>query len=192
MTGTILFGADLARRAEGAGAAPFSPSSTGRNGARTRPGPSHRRQTGAAHRGENGAGFGAAEIVARLEEAGATLLALPQRGYSPDLRTGGLEIVRAASESYGWEGNVKLRPPVPSAARITRMDEAFAWLALIPDGRYVLRRILAARALTHPLTGRHLYAWRRLGAALGADHKAVQRWHGEGVALLVAGLAGGR
>jgi len=76
----------------------------------------------------------------------------------------------------------------PPAARITRKDEAFAWLGLIPDDLYVLRRIVAARALIHSLSGRHLYPWRRLGAALDADRKAGQRLHGEAVGLLVAGL----
>jgi hypothetical protein len=47
---------------------------------------------------------------------------------------------------------------------------------------------LAPRALVHPLTDRHIYPWRRLGAALGADHKAVQRWHAQGIDLIVAGL----
>ncbi len=192
MSKTTGFGADLARAAGSGGAAPFPPSETGGNGAR---GGRRLRQTGGERGGENGARFGApgldAEaVIARLEEAGATLLALPQRGYSTRLRLGALEIVRAASEAYGWEGNTRLRPPVPSAAQITRMDEAFSWLGLIPDERYVLRRILAARALTHPLTGRHLYPWRRLGTALGADHKAIQRWHAEAVGLLVAALAG--
>uniref|UniRef100_A0A8J4HDL7 DUF6362 domain-containing protein n=1 Tax=Acidicaldus sp. TaxID=1872105 RepID=A0A8J4HDL7_9PROT len=182
-----LYGAGLARAAEAARAAPFSPSKTGRNGA---PHPALRRlrvlENGAPH----GAAYGAAEVIARLEEAGATLLALPMRGYATGLRMGTLDIVRQASEAYGWDANARLRPPVPSAARISRMDEAFSWLALIPDDRYVLRRIAAARALTHPLTGRHLYPWRRLGAALGADHKAVQRWHKEAVGLLVVGLGG--
>ncbi|MGC8525408.1 MAG: DUF6362 family protein [Acidibrevibacterium sp.] len=197
MSKATRFGADLARPAGSGGAAPFPPSETGGNGAR---GPRRLRQTGGVRAGENGARFGAARldapgldaeaVIARLEEAGATLLALPQRGYSTRLRLGALEIVRAASEAYGWEGNTRLRPPVPSAAQITRMDEAFSWLGLIPDERYVLRRILAARALTHPLTGRHLYPWRRLGTALGADHKAIQRWHREAVGLLVAALAG--
>ena len=59
------------------------------------------------------------------------------------------------------------------------MDRVLAWLSLIPDGKFVLRRIAGARALVHPLTGRHLYPWRRLGTALGADHKAVQRWHAQ-------------
>ena len=64
------------------------------------------------------------------------------------------------------------------------------WLRLIPDDRFVLRRIVASRMLVSPTTGRHLFPWRRLGTLLGADHKAVQRWHGQGVALLVRALAG--
>jgi len=40
----------------------------------------------------------------------------------------------------------------------------------------------------HPITERHLYPWRRLATALGADHKAVKRWHGQGIDLIVARL----
>ena len=68
------------------------------------------------------------------------------------------------------------------------MDEALAWLQLIPQDRYVLRRIVGARSLVHPISDRHLYSWRRLGSVLGADHKAVQRWHAQGIATIVAGL----
>ncbi len=130
-----------------------------------------------------------AEVVARLEAAGATLMALPARGYSTQLRQMKFDIVHTALEAYGWEG-AAVRPPVPSAAAISDMDEVFGWLTLIPEARYVLRRILGARALVHPITERHLYPWRRLGAMLGADHKSVQRWHGQGVEMLVAALAG--
>ena len=68
------------------------------------------------------------------------------------------------------------------------MDETFQWLGLIPDDRTVLRRLVSARCLVSPLTGKHLYAWRRLGALVGADHKAIQRWHGEGIRLIVKAL----
>ena len=129
------------------------------------------------------------EVVARLEAAGATLLALPAGGHSTRLRQMKFDIVHTALEAYGWESAV-LRPPVPSAAAISAMDEAFGWLARIPETRYVLRRILGARALVHPITQRYLYPWRRLGAMLGADHKSVQRWHGQGVEILAAALAG--
>jgi hypothetical protein len=127
------------------------------------------------------------EVIRRLEEAGAALLALPATGWSTRLRSGSLDIVRTAAESYGWTEGVA-RPPVPSAAKISRMDEALGWIAHIPLDRYVLRRIVGARSLVHPVSERHLFPWRRLGAVLGADHKAVQRWHGEGIALIVAAL----
>jgi hypothetical protein len=38
------------------------------------------------------------------------------------------------------------------------------------------------------MTGRYLYSWRRLGTAVGADHKAVQRWHAQGIDVIVAVL----
>ncbi len=126
---------------------------------------------GNAHAQDMAQEIDSAFIVYRLEEAGATLLALPGSGYSTRLRASG-----------------KIRPPVPSASRITRMDEALAWIVLIPKERYVLRRIVGARSLVSPVTERHLFSWRRLGSVLGADHKAVQRWHAQGIDMLVAAV----
>jgi hypothetical protein len=154
-----------------------------------RSGPDHGARHGAAHGAVHGAPvrIDAEFVVYRLEEAGTALLALPGSGYSTRLRTGSLEVVHTALEAYGWD-DAKLRPPRPDAARISRMDEALGWIVRIPRDRYVLRRIVGARALVSPTTERHLYPWRRLGALLGADHKAVQRWHAQGIALLVASL----
>jgi hypothetical protein len=126
-------------------------------------------------------------VIYRLEEAGATLLALPNTGHSTRLRLSHLDVVQNAMEAYGSE-RARIRPPIPSASRISRMDQALGWIAFIPDERFVLRRILGARSLVSPLTERHLYSWRRLGSVLGADHKAVQRWHAQGVDMLVAAL----
>jgi hypothetical protein len=126
-------------------------------------------------------------VVYRLEEAGATLLALPGTGYSTRMRTSSLEIVRTALEAYGWTAT-QIRPSVPSAEKITRMDEAMSWIRLIPLDRHVLRRVVGARSLVHPITDRHLFPWRRLGKAMGADHKAVQRWHAQGIAIIAAAL----
>jgi hypothetical protein len=130
------------------------------------------------------------EIVARFEAAGATLLALPGQGYSTRIRTMRFDVVHSALDAYGWQG-AAVRAPVPSAAAISDMDEVFSWLTLIPEAKYVLRRIVSARALVHPVTLRHLYPWRRIGAMLGADHKSVQRWHGQALLLLQAALAAG-
>ena len=131
-------------------------------------------------------------VIMRLEEAGRVLLALPNTGPSTRLVQSGMEWVRDAAEAgsamSAAPSRVKLRPAVPSAQEITRMDEALAWIPMIPLDRYVLRRVVGARCLVSPMTGRHLYTWRRLGVALGADHKAVQRWHGQGIDRIVAAL----
>jgi hypothetical protein len=162
----------------------------------------HGAQHGAGHGTRHGTGHGApvctpdgarvdAEyLIYRLEEAGRTLLALPHSGPSTRLRTARHDIVQSALEAYGWHSvEPRLRPPVPSPAQITRMDEALDWIPRIPQDRYVLRRILGARALISPITGRHLFSWRRLATLLGADHKAIQRWHAQGIDLLVHLLA---
>ena len=143
----------------------------------------------------NGDALDAEAVVYRLEEAGQTLLALPSTGWSTRLRAPRLDVVRNAVEGYGWENwrrdAVPMRAPVPDGERIDRMDEAMAWIPLIPRDRYVLRRIVGARSLVSPLTDRHLFSWRRLGTLLGADHKAIQRWHAQGIDLIVKALREG-
>ena len=163
-------------------------------------GASHGAQHGAEHgaphgaeHGANGGANGGAEfhtaetIAARLEEAGETLLCLPPGGYTTRLRTSSWNVLDNAAEAYGTT-STRLPPPVPPAARITRMDEALSWLGLIPDDKYVLRRIVASRMLVSPHTGRHLFPWRRLATLLGADHKAIQRWHAQGIDILVGAV----
>jgi len=133
----------------------------------------------------------AESVVARLEAAGATLLAMRLRAAGPaGVRSSMPEPVREACESYGWVPE-PIRAAIPDAEAITAMDEAFGWLALIPPHRRVLRRIVAARSLVHPLSGRHCMTWRRVGDVVGASHTAVRVWHAQGIACIVLGLGGG-
>ena len=74
-------------------------------------------------------GVDAAFVIQRLEQAGAALLALPGTGWSTRLRTSSVDIVRTAMESYGWTTK-RLRPSIPSAVEISRMDEALGWITL--------------------------------------------------------------
>lgn len=125
------------------------------------------------------------DIIARLEQAGATLLAL-RLSYGPTGHRSAMpEPVREAGQSYGWS-QATARPAVPSAAAITAMDEALSWVNLIPPDRYVLRRIVNARALVSPTTQRHLYGWTAIARLIGADRRAVQRWHAQGIAMIAA------
>jgi Domain of unknown function (DUF6362) len=127
-------------------------------------------------------------VVAMLEDAGRTLLSLPSGGgFSTALQGSGMDVVRNFMDAYGWT-EIRVRPPTPSAVAIDTMDHTFRWLRFIPQDRYVLRRIVGARSLVHPITDRHLYAWRRIGSTLGCDYRAVERWHREAIDLIVAKL----
>jgi len=147
---------------------------------------------GATYGSNIGVPLDATGVIYRLEEAGATLLCLPNTGHSTRLRTSSFEVLASALDGAdlvaATPDATRLRPLPPDSTRIDRMDEAWAWLGLIPQDRHVLRRIVGARALMSPITERHVFSWRRLGTALGADHKAVQRWHAQGVEFIVAGL----
>lgn len=132
----------------------------------------------------------AEEVLARLEEAGAILLALGGGRAGPAKLTAqsqGWPVVHEAIEAYGWSG-MRVRPAVPDARSISRMDEALGWIGLIPHQNYVLRRIVGARVLISPLTGRHLFTWRRIAEMLGAEPRAVRTWHARGIAMIVAGF----
>lgn len=201
-------GAPGHRQAPAAPSAPCPPMKSGGHGGvwparmRAKP-PGHGAQHGAEHGATRGADRGtrkdiematndalfadAKALELRLEEAGETLLLLPQRGYTTRLRTSTWNVLDEATEAYATQP-ARLHLPVPSAAKITRMDEALGWLPLIPDDKYVLRRLVASRMLVSPLTGRHLFPWRRLATLLGADHKAIQRWHGQGIDLLLTAV----
>lgn len=140
-------------------------------------------------------------VIYRLQEAGATLLSLPFTGGHKPIRSNMPECVREQIEAYGWTG-VQNRPAVPTAATITRMDEAFGWIELIPPtagnrytadlysphGGVMLRRIVGARALVSPITERHLYSWRRLADRMGASHMAAKAWHAQGIDVIVKKL----
>lgn len=117
----------------------------------------------------------ARDVVQRLEEAGATLLKLPANAR----QRGALVLDERDFPT------VRL---TAAPAEIDRMDEALAWISLIQRDRYVLRRIVGARSLVSPITGKHLYSWRRMSTLLGVDQKTVQRWHAQGIALIVAAL----
>lgn len=130
-----------------------------------------------------------AEFVShKLERAGMTLLSIHDKSPFPrGFQTAWPEFARTLIEAYGYSG-VRLKTPVPSAMEISEMDTVFSWLTLIPNDRFVLRRIVAARALVSPINQRHLYSWRRLANLLGCDRRAVTRWWEQGIALIVKGL----
>jgi hypothetical protein len=136
-------------------------------------------------------GVDAETIMARLHEAGATLQALPTTGPSLRMKTQQFGALQDIVPLTDRNNNKRMRPPVPSAEQITRMDDALSWLALIPDDRYVLRRIVALRSITNPMTGAHLYSWQRIADKVHADSRAIKQWHKIGIDLIVDALRPG-
>lgn len=133
-------------------------------------------------------------VIARLEEATATILSMP--GGMPRLD------VKVCDYGYNseWFDETEVKPagggivagmgkkPAPTAASITRADEIIAWLALIPHNRYVMRKIVAARSMTRWTDGKHVFSWSKLGQTLGADVRAIKRWHAQGIQIIVDAL----
>jgi hypothetical protein len=120
------------------------------------------------------------EIVARLEKAGRTLLMLPPERGSGHVKPRTWDHLMPGVRAFAHSVAEPVRL-VPSPRDIDDMDRAFLWLGLIPQDKFVLRRIVAARSLVSPITGRHIMPWRRIAGMIGADHKAVQRWHALGI-----------
>jgi hypothetical protein len=140
------------------------------------------------------------EVRLRLEQAGATLLALPGGSGMARVRSNMPDYIQDSRTGFKIDGPVKMRPPTPSAAAITAMDEAFSWISLIPadraapgsadlhalGGGVMKRRIVWARALVSPVTNRYLFSWSKLAETTGCDRKALRQWHGDALGLIVA------
>lgn len=129
-------------------------------------------------------------VIARLEEAGRTLIALPSKGCYP-AREGSSwpAIVHDVAESYGYDEET-VRAPVPSPQAITRMDEAYQWITLIPAQLVSHRKIVLMRSLVHPVSDRHRFSWRKIGKLFGWSHEAVRIWHAQGIDRIVAAANG--
>ena len=130
-------------------------------------------------------------VIARLEAAGRTLLSMSGGERSQRMRTFWPDVVRSPWEGYGYTeaGPVRLSP---SPADITAMDEALRWIAAIPDSQHVLRRIVWARVLVHPVRGDNIFSFKQIGVMVGASGEAVRGWHRRGIDLICRALNDGK
>ena len=127
-------------------------------------------------------------LVAVLEAAGKTLLALPEGGIFPaGVGAAWPSFVREMVEAYGYD-EARPRMPAPTARQIEEMGVVFGWVGTIPNDRYVLRRLLLLRSLVHPLSDRHSYSWRDVARMVGTNHFSVRVWHGQGLRLVLEAL----
>lgn len=116
-------------------------------------------------------------IISRLEEAGAIAFSMPNSGYKLHCRTQNFHQLQEPVAATDRNTSPRVRFPPPSAQQITEMDRTYAWLALIPNDRYILRKIVSMRSVMNPMTMRHVNNWRSIADAVGANHLAVKAWH---------------
>ncbi len=115
-----------------------------------------------------------------------TLSALPPGGPSTRLAQPRCEIVREeVVELRCQPERVRLPPPPPR--KVDEMDRTLQWLGLIPNDRYVLRRVVGLRAVTH-FESRKPLSWRKISARLGANAYAVKGWHEKGILIVTRRL----
>lgn len=133
--------------------------------------------------------YAAAYVQARLEEAGATLLCMPAGRFArPTMRQNRWAEIARLFGALSGEGAAagKRAWPTPSAAKIAAMDEALPWLLLIEEEPR--RRLVAARLLTHPLSQKPLYSWRKLAGTTGVHRETLARWYAEACEEIAAKL----
>jgi hypothetical protein len=76
----------------------------------------------------------------------------------------------------------------PSAVEISHMDWVLGWLPLIPDDRYVIRKIVAMRMLINEKTGKPRLSYKNLSENLSSSSQAVMLWHRQGIVTIQRGL----
>lgn len=126
----------------------------------------------------------AAEIVAdaeaRLFEAGITLASLPARGLMPSTRVSAWrDTLMDLDDLLSITGDEIVRPPIPSAAKISRMDEALNWVAGIPAENH--RRVVLLWMMINPISRRHRYSWRQIGSQMRISHVTAKGWFSAGL-----------
>ncbi|MFT8471365.1 DUF6362 family protein [Acetobacter persici] len=129
----------------------------------------------------------AAEIVAdaeaRLFEAGVTLASLPARDLAPSTRVSAWrDTLMDLDDLLSITGDEIIRPPIPSAAKISRMDEALNWVAGIPAENH--RRVVLLWMMINPISGRHRYSWRVIGGKMGISHHTAKGWFSAGLSAI--------
>ena len=127
------------------------------------------------------------EVREWLDWAGAKLLSLPKaRLYPAPPGVCWPDFAPDANSAYGYTG-ATLRSTHPTSAEIDLMDRVLELTMLIPDP--TVRRIVGARSLTHPISARPIYSFRKIALLLHSDARIVARRYVSGLAIITTQLA---
>ncbi len=111
------------------------------------------------------------DVIKRLEAAGKTLMALPDKGYSPALPP-------------------RVSVAMPDELDVMAMEIAYGWVVrFIPVEQAEMRRVVHMRSLVHPISNRHICGWRKIGRIMRCDYKTVQSLHSRGIKKIFLGAS---
>lgn len=113
-------------------------------------------------------------VANRIEQAGRTLMCLPNVGKPSGYRSGWPDYLYEIEKMD--DGIWKDRPqkiPRPSPLLIKEMDEVLAnWIPMLIQVQD--RKILLMRMLIRPLDDSHVYSWRKIGRRLHMEHRTAK------------------
>jgi hypothetical protein len=113
------------------------------------------------------------EVDTWLRWAGEKLLCMPVSKPGPTIPTA----CWPTSDLEQSGSNLKSNPP--GGHEIKFIDDILDLVLLVPDP--TVRRILHARALVAPVSGKHLYSWVRLAKLLKTNRKRIATLHNTGL-----------
>lgn len=116
------------------------------------------------------------ELQLWLEFSGRTLLAMRLPSVKPkEPSAAWVPYIRDYYDAYGRSA-LEIRVPLPTAAQIRLMDMIHELPKLLDDP--IPRRLVQARSLVRPLTGRYVIQWIDLGKELKMDRRKCAHLHG--------------
>ena len=140
-------------------------------------------------------------IVARLEDAGRTLMTLPMpaRGMPAGSRSAWPEHIQKYWDVFGHADQDETEDRREVAARqinrvrlqaskaaVDRLDEVLGWLWFIQKPHH--RKAVAARMLRHPISERPVHSWKSIAKEMGTNRELCRYWYKAGVDAIVKGL----
>lgn len=125
----------------------------------------------------------AEEVERRLFEAGLTLAYLPSHGLRPACcGSSWQETLMELDDLLSLTAESEIRPPMPSAAAISRMDEAMGWVSWIQNTAH--RRVVLFWMMIHPITQRHYLSWEQIGKKIGRSDKTAKSYFSSGLSAI--------
>ena len=105
-----------------------------------------------------------------------------------------VELKRQGGETVASGKGVPIVPegrsfkPQASAAEISRADEAAAWNSLIPQDKWIIRRVVAMATTVDARTGKQKHSFPAIALAIGADKMVIGPWLHQGIAIIADAL----